>query len=65
MGWLWLLLPAVLLALVALWDRRSRRHHRLRSGVQIDRDVQGPEEQHLDTPERQPENFRKRWGGWP
>ncbi|HYY80575.1 MAG TPA: hypothetical protein VFD04_15535 [Actinomycetes bacterium] len=64
MAWFWLLIPATLLLGIALWDRRSR-HHRLRGGVQVDRETQGPEWQHLETHERQPENYRKRLGGWP
>jgi hypothetical protein len=58
MGWLWiggLAALAALVALAALWDRRVRRGHRLRSaGEMVDR-VREAGDSYQDSPDR----FRK------
>jgi hypothetical protein len=55
MGWLWIGGLAALAALAALWDRRVRRRHRLRSaGDMVDR-VREAGDSYQDSPDR----FRK------
>jgi hypothetical protein len=51
MGWLWLSVPVALLVLAALWDRRARRHHRLRSGANMVRDVGEAGASYVESPE--------------
>jgi hypothetical protein len=51
MGWLWLSVPVALLVLAALWDRRARRRHRLRSGAEMVRDVGEAGTSSVDSPE--------------
>jgi hypothetical protein len=57
MGWLWiggLAALAVLVALAALWDRRSRRRHRLRSAGDMVGCVREAGDFYLESPERFP-----------
>jgi hypothetical protein len=57
MGWLWiggLAALAALIALAALWDRRARRRHRLRSAGDMVGKVRQAGDSYQDSPERLP-----------
>ena len=56
MGWLWIGgLAALAVALAALWDRRVRRRHRLRSAREMVDSVKEAGDSYQDSPDR----FRK------
>ena len=63
MGWLWIAVPVVVLALAALLDRRARRRgHRLRSAASMDQALGNRVDRYEQSDEQQMNRQRTAWG---
>lgn len=62
MGWLWIAVPVVVLALAALLDRRARRRgHRLRSAASMDQALGDRDDRYQQSDEQQMNQQRTAW----
>lgn len=62
MGWLWIAVPVVVLALAALLDRRARRRgHRLRSAASMDQALGDRVDRYQQSDEQQMNQQRTAW----